>query len=433
MKILIVAAYFPPQNGIGGLRPYSWAKWWSKAGHDVTVLTTYKKMDSSAMFMDVSGFSVVDLPVTRYHAGVSIKDARDAANPAAEVDSSTKKDNPVVKCLKKALVRFSRETGCFGTIRFPDFHDFWAKKALEKIKSEKFDIVISTGGPYSVHRVGLGLKKKYPNIKWIVDWRDLWTRHHEFKGFFLFWPWEYLLERQFHGLANLIVTVSPPLAQILKGITKTRVEVIYNGFDFDDYRQIESIPRKNNTKFTIRFTGTYFRKFQDISPLFTAVSNLKTQGLLKPEDLIIEFAGGNSDLTNIAKEWQIIDFFAYLGYVPREKVLRLQYDADALLFIEETIDNKYKGVLTGKLFEYLYVSKEIIAIGPNENTSACDLIKETRSGICFGNDVKKIENYLVDRIIKKIPAPNNKDMDKINSFNRKTQAEKLLEYAESIG
>jgi glycosyltransferase involved in cell wall biosynthesis len=432
MKILIVAAYFPPQNGIGGLRPYSWAKWWSKTGHDVTVLTTYKKIDSFAVFMGMSGFKVVDLPVTRYHAGVSIKESRNVPI-AADDRNGTKNGNPIVRLLKKILVWFSVETGCFGTIRFPDFHDFWAKKAFEKIKSEKFDVVVTTGGPYSVHRVGLGLKKKYPDVKWIVDWRDLWTRHHEFKGFFLFWPYEYLLERHFHNKADLIVTVSDPLAQMLKEITKTRVEVIYNGFDFDDYRQIENTLRGSNSAFTIRFTGTYFRKFQDITPLFTAVSNLKNRGVLNPGDMVIEFAGGNSDLTDIAQKWQVTDFFAYLGYLSREKILRLQYDADALLFIEETTGKKYKGVLTGKLFEYLYVSKEIIAIGPDENMSACELIKATNSGLCFGNDVKKIENYLIDRIVRKNPPSYQKNMDRINSFNRKTQAEKLLEYVGSIG
>jgi glycosyltransferase involved in cell wall biosynthesis len=428
MKILIVAAYFPPQNGIGGLRPYSWAKWWSRVGHSVTVLTTYKKIDSSAMFMDVSGFTVIDLPVTRFHSGVSIKDSTNVPVKFGGSDTTAIKGNPLVKMLKKLLIKFSLETGCFGTIRFPDFHDFWAKRAFEKIKSEKFDVVITTGGPYSVHRVGFDLKKLSPSIKWIVDWRDLWTQHHEFKGFFLFWPLEYFLERQFHKNANLIVTVSEPLKQMLEKTTKTRVEVIYNGFDFDDYNQITNNPRKNNGAFTIRFTGTYFRKFQDITPLFAAVSNLKKQGLLKPGDLSIEFLGGRGDLTDIATDWQVAGFFVYLGYLPRVKALELQYDADALLFLEEVLDRKYQGVLTGKLFEYLYISKEIIAIGPHENTSACNLIQETRSGICFGNNIAKIEEYLIDRIVKKIPPSQQKDTDKINFFNRKTQAEKLLEY-----
>ena len=40
MQILIVTHYFPPENTIASLRPYSWAKYWTRSGHQVTVLTT---------------------------------------------------------------------------------------------------------------------------------------------------------------------------------------------------------------------------------------------------------------------------------------------------------------------------------------------------------------------------------------------------------
>ena len=42
LKILIISAFFPPQNSIGGQRPYSFAKYWSRMGHSVDVLTTAK-------------------------------------------------------------------------------------------------------------------------------------------------------------------------------------------------------------------------------------------------------------------------------------------------------------------------------------------------------------------------------------------------------
>ena len=130
MRILIVAAYFPPQNGIGGLRPYSWAKWWSQAGHEVTVLTTYKKMDDSAMFLDISAFKVIDLPVTRHHSGVSIDKYREIKKTNTVIPK--RKNKVIITLLKKTLVWFTLKTGCFGTIRFPDFHDFWAKRLLKK-------------------------------------------------------------------------------------------------------------------------------------------------------------------------------------------------------------------------------------------------------------------------------------------------------------
>ena len=64
MKILIVSYYFPPQNSIASLRPYSWAKWWSRAGHDVTVLTIEKKILKNNLNLDCSMFKLIEVPHT---------------------------------------------------------------------------------------------------------------------------------------------------------------------------------------------------------------------------------------------------------------------------------------------------------------------------------------------------------------------------------
>ena len=63
MKILIIAKYFPPQNGIASLRPHSWAKWWSNLGHEVTVVSTKKIPRENDLKLDCSGFDLIEIPV----------------------------------------------------------------------------------------------------------------------------------------------------------------------------------------------------------------------------------------------------------------------------------------------------------------------------------------------------------------------------------
>ena len=63
MKILIIAKYFPPQNSIASLRPYSWAKWWSNLGHEVTVVSTKKIPWENDLKLDCSGFDLIEIPV----------------------------------------------------------------------------------------------------------------------------------------------------------------------------------------------------------------------------------------------------------------------------------------------------------------------------------------------------------------------------------
>jgi glycosyltransferase involved in cell wall biosynthesis len=420
MKILIISVYFPPQNSIASLRPYSWAKWWSREGHDVTVLTTTKRQEDNDLDINVSDFCIIDLPVAFLSKNFSsyLKDTSFANN---------KKHFFPWNFIKRLYRSFVLKTGCFYTCRFPDFNDLWAKRAFKKIETLHFDIAISTGGPYSVHRVGLALKKKRPDMKWIVDWRDLWTKNHLFHGLKMFHWYEKHLENEFHQYADLITTVSDPLADILRSMTKTRVETIYNGFDPEDYQGINLKPCNESDAFVIVYTGTIYRGFRDPFPLFKAVANLKEKGLVTSSNLKIQFAGLNADVSDIADKCAISDFYSYLGFLTREDALQLQCDADAVLFLEYN-NPDMQGILTGKLFEYLYIANEIIAIGIDLSTVAGRLIADSKSGYCFGKSVEKIENYLLERVVKKIKKTDKKNSDIINTFDRKKQAMQLFNF-----
>ena len=411
MKILIVSSFFPPANTIASLRPYSWAKWWSRAGHDVTVLTTEKEKFANDLKLDCAGFQVI----TGKKSGIYRKTNKNGRKPLSK---------KIELGLRLIFNRYLRGDGCFSTCRFPDIHDLWAKKSISLVKNEKWDIVVSTGWPYSVHFVGYAIKKNNPSAKWIVDWRDLWTNNHLHKGFFMFRWYERYLEKKFHQTADMITTVSEPLAETLRMMTSTPVSTITNGFDADDFADIVKRPRKINKKFTIVYTGTIFKGFRDPIPLFEAVKRLKEKKIITKNDLQIVFAGSkNTDMTEIAESYGISDFYSYAGFLPREEVIKMQYDADALLFLEYT-NPEVKGVLTGKLFEYIFLAREIWAVGIETDSSAGSLIKESKTGVCFGTDSSKIENYIVKAF--KNRNESNKNWKFINQYNRKILAAEVL-------
>jgi hypothetical protein len=423
MKILIVAVFFPPQNTIGALRPYSWAKWWSLDGHDITILTTQKHKHYNDLILPNADFETISVEIPIQYSM--------AKSTETKHKIEVMKKNIGFLSIAKSIYSFINKTTGYSISNI--FYDMWAKKAIKIIipKIEKFDMVISTALPYSVHRIGLAIKRKYPQIKWIVDWRDLWTKNHIVHSIILCRPYEKYLEKLFHDNCDLITTVSDPLADVLRNMTKTSVETIYNGFDPDDYQQIKSRPRKDNNIFTIVYTGTIYKGFRDISPLFEAISSLKQTGLITPDNLSICFAGIDADVSDIAEKYNVSDFYSYLGLIPREDALQLQYDADAVLFIECS-DPTLPGILTGKLFEYLYIARDILAIGVSDDTSAGKLIVDSKAGVCFGKNVEKIKDYLQNRIINGISSETKKDKDIINNFNRKIQAERMLKYIRNI-
>jgi len=61
MRILLIAPFFPPHRAVASLRTHSFAKVWAAAGHDVTVLTTIKRVEQSDLHLPTTGFRVEEV------------------------------------------------------------------------------------------------------------------------------------------------------------------------------------------------------------------------------------------------------------------------------------------------------------------------------------------------------------------------------------
>ena len=72
-------------------------------------------------------------------------------------------------------------------------------------------------------------------------------------------------------------------------------------------------------------------------------------------------------------------------YVPRRRSLALQRDSDALLLLIPEAGGRGRGVLSGKLFEYLAAERPILAAVPPDGAAA-DLIRETGAGVVAAAD-----------------------------------------------
>lgn len=429
MKILIISSYFPPLNSIASLRPYSWAKYWSRAGHEVTVLTTKKKKYGNNLKLPIIGFKIIEtsLKIPFSKANEIAKKAELNALLDKKSLSSNKLFANILNCLRLLYFWFVEKTGCFNTCRFPDWHDIWARQSKSFVANEEWDLVVSSGGPYSVHRIGLWLKKQGKTKKWVADWRDLWVNNHIFKGIFLFWLYEIYLENKFHKHADLITTVSEPMAEVLRKKTKKRVEIVYNGFDPEDYL---ALPKQNifpNDKLVrIVYTGTIYKGFQDPSPLFKAIKLLEAKGVAGLNRLRIVFAGNSQNAQELAKEYGVVNYCDFLGLIVREDALRMQRDGNVLLFLEFNKEN-VKGVLTGKLFEYLFANTPIWAIGIDEKSLSAKLILDSGRGKVLGTNVEKIAVELQALMTKREKELSIKQqLVSIAQFTREYQANRLL-------
>lgn len=387
-------------------------------GHDVTVLTAPKAIQQSDSAADLIGFCVhyISAPLL---APVSVQ--------PQELPMAMANDNPKISLFRRcarAIQKFlSRRYGIFYSCRFPDVMDLWAFKAKRWADTQHWDLVVSTGGPYSVHRVGLHIKSRHPDTKWIADWRDLWTQNHFFPGFWLFRAYERTLELRFHRHADLVTTVSQPLADALKNVGAKHVGTVFNGFDPDDYAALpEERVFTTDSVFRILYSGTIYAEKQNPAMLFGAVAGLDAEGSISPAKLRIIFAGPDSDICNLARHYGVADYVEYAGFVPRRIALQMQRDTDMLLFLGlRNHDNK--GILTGKLFEYLYVNKPIIALDVAKCSEIGTMIEQA------GGHLIENKQQLMDTLSAAIAKPHvwSGYSSDIAEFSRQVQAGRMLD------
>jgi glycosyltransferase involved in cell wall biosynthesis len=402
------------------------------AGHEVCVVTTPKTRNTSqAMHMSTQGFEVVELGygkvldklVKSYKGKQS-----DIAQSMPQKKGALKK---MVGWLFKQLDQYRISKGIFHFRRFPDFSSYWSKQVVRfAMTRQKWDLVVSTYGPYTTHAAAYQLIKNGTAGFWVADFRDLWTDDHIFKGLAVTRWYEHILERRYLATADLVVTVSDPLAAVLSNKSRNEVLTIENGYDPSD---LQSLPAANifagrPNKVRIVYTGSlYPGKYPDL--LFQAISNLAADGQAADclDRLEVVFVGGNIHVMEpLVEKYGVSRWVLSEGFVSREDSLRMQRDAHVLLFLENN-DGGVEGILTGKLFEYLSSGTSIWAVGVDEKSSPGQVIMEAQAGMCFGKDVMALQIQLLQLLQNQVKPSISVPRELLYRFQRQTLANKLMD------
>jgi len=68
------------------------------------------------------------------------------------------------------------------------------------------------------------------------------------------------------------------------------------------------------------------------------------------------------------------------GQVSREVALQKQRESQILLFLDWD-DSKEKGVIAGKIFEYMATGRPILSVGGSDDNAVTGILEDTNSGI----------------------------------------------------
>jgi hypothetical protein len=263
--------------------------------------------------------------------------------------------------------------------------------ALRIARSEGIDVILTTSPPNSVHLVGAAVQRA-TGVKWVADLRDSIATHpHRNVERALVRAKEKVSEsvaRLVARRADAIVAASDAIADEARTLEpKGTVTTILNGADFDDFAGLEY---RRADRFRITHAGSFFGK-RDPRPFLAALAE---SGL---QDVQARFVG---DFRVSDREWAetlgLGDRLELLPYVTRRESLTLQRDSDALLLLIPDAGGRGKGVLSGKVFEYLAAERPILAAVPPDGEAA-GLIRETGAGVVAApDDVAALTAALMD-------------------------------------
>ncbi len=380
-RVLFVAYYFPPAGGSGVQRVLKFVKYLPEFGWQPVVLTAegadYPTLDPSLMGEVPEKVQVIRTPIVEPYALYRKLTGREAAQ---HLDVAVLSRGEGEK--QKLAERFSEWVR--RTFFIPDARLGWTPFAtatgLRILSDPRVRVVVSSAPPYTTHVIGLKLHA-LSGKPWVADFRDSWVD-------WVSAPRRRGLPRRVDlSLEGLVVRKATRVVTVTRGVAEDllsrhpeardeRWRLIPNGFDAADFAGVTPAHRDN--RLTLIYTGSLYGARRPTT-LLEAVQRLAERKRDLLSELRLVFVGRIADVLRnelLSGPWaRVVEIHEYVPH--RESVARLLAADVALLFIDDTPANK--GIVTGKLFEYLGARRPVLAFAPPDGDAA-KLIRQVRAG-----------------------------------------------------
>ena len=392
-KVLLIAYYWPPAGGPGVQRWFHFVRHLPLFG-----ITPVVYVPKNPQYPIVDETLTEDLP----KEVVIIK--RSISEPYKWISWLFKKKTQqlsqgLIQENKPSLIeRFMRFVR--GNFFIPDARVSWVAPSVaflsQYINEHGIETIISTGPPHSMHLIANELVKIHTRLKWIADFRDPWTTigyHNDL--YMTHWAQKkhLKLERTVLQSAHTILTTSYTTKALFSKKTATPIEVITNGFEPFKNSSLTS-PEEN--KFSLVHIGSLLSK-RNPKILWEAIGELVTENQLFAAQLSIDFVGLVSDEVKATiTAHGLASYCNFHGYISHEEARKHQYTAHLLLLIE--IDSEaHKGIIPGKIFEYLQSLRPILAIGPEDWDVARLLPENNLNALGTYHDKAMVKSFIETR------------------------------------
>ena len=256
------------------------------------------------------------------------------------------------------------------------------------------------------------------------DFRDPWTNIDFYKDLKLTKTADQKhrkLENDVLVHSDMVLTIGRQLSKELKILGAKRVEIIENGFDPQDF--LEDKNYELDEKFSIAHIGS-FTPSRNHMVLWKALSQLVNEKEEFKSKLEIKLIGKvDYSVLQSIKDFGLDTYLKKIDYVSHNEVIKHQKSSKLLLLMVNNTPNA-KGIVTGKLFEYIRSMSKIIMIGPLDSDAA-EIISRTSSGRCFNYDNS-------DDIIAYLELGKYSQTINFRKYSRKNLTSKLVKILEKM-
>jgi hypothetical protein len=435
LNVLLVTYVFPPVGGTGVMRAASLARYWPSDAIRLDVLTT---RNPAAVGSDAGLLRDIPQDVT-IHRTLTL-DLPFGVKKAIKRFVTRKKPTSGKAASPNAARKGGLLKRILDNVLLPDPQVTWypiLKRAARRIVRErKIDVVVITVPTFSNLLVVKTLRKEFPNLPIVLDFRDEWIATSFDLVSFSFASGErarkFAEETEADAVRNstAVVAVTEAARHVIRarypGEPETKFQLVPNGFDATRLAApAESAQARNDGKVILTHVGTIYPSTAP-TPLVEAIRLLPDGARSR---LRLRFIGHIEEPRFREALLQLGDMVELHGYMPQRQALAAMSETDYVLLLNHDPLN-----VGSKFYDYAGGGKPILgAVHPESETRR--LLDEMRAGWWAAiDDVEGIRKLLLDAVTRgdSLLEEFRPDKAKIAQYERKVLARRYAALLRSI-
>lgn len=416
-KLLIVSYFYPPANFVGGERTSFWSENLIKKDIYPIVLTRNWNLNQTDIVdrVEDNDFFIDKNEIREIHQVQYVQSTRDRIANKGKF-----------KFIQKLFTLYEVIFSNFFLKSIP-YSNFYQHAKTIIINNPEIKVIIISGRPFQSFFIGYLIKKDFPHINWIPDYRDEWNSHQNLGKLNLLKKIIFYLEKRselkWTSNANYFLTVSEPWKNSISNLIKIPGYVIKNGYT--ELKHLE-INKTRDKTLRLTYAGTLYPT-QKIELLIESFNEFITNGNTKMEFTFVGLNVYPEQEERVKKA--ILGFEQYYKFIDRtdrNNLLKIIQNSDLLAL---TAFDKIKGWYPVKLFDYFSFGKPILLV-PSDDDVMQDFIRATNAGFICNNKEETIslleKFYFVKQNNKKIELEINTHA--AEEFSRLYQTNKLADF-----